>query len=99
MDCSKWKIGVKVCGTRDKVLIVIRKNGYTYMFRVNDKFIISKEKVRCSETRNLSANKNFLAFIRSSNSSTSWVMFSSGSYPERRKYNIHLNITFAYNYF
>ena len=40
----------------------MRKNEYTYMFRVNDMFIVSKGKFRCSETRNLSANKNFLAF-------------------------------------
>jgi len=32
------------------------------MFRVNNTFITSKEKVRCSETRNHSTNKNFLAF-------------------------------------
>jgi len=32
------------------------------MFRVNDTFIISEEKVRFSETKNLSVNKNFLPF-------------------------------------
>jgi len=61
-DFSKWKISVKLCVTRDKVLTVIRKMGYTYMFRVNNTFIISKEKVLYSETRNHSADKSVLAF-------------------------------------
>jgi hypothetical protein len=46
-DFSKWKTGVKLCVIPDKVWTVIRKMGYTYMFRVNNTSIISKEKFRC----------------------------------------------------